>query len=164
MKPGFTATHRHYKGGLYQVLFIAMDADANAADVVVYQGEDGNLWTRHKAVFDEILPNGIPRYKAFGAMFPIMGKNGGPADPRQVPLAMLLPHAEQAGINHGQTLQRLAERGGFSWCEAAAVLQNRRWEPMDQVVARGYVLERVAMFHRTWGSPLPLVKEGPADK
>jgi hypothetical protein len=32
----------------------------------------------------------------------------------------------QAMINHGQTLERLAERGGLSWQEAAVCLANRK--------------------------------------
>ena len=35
------------------------------------------------------------------------------------------PHERQAQINHDQTLQRLAERGGLSPAEALAVLENR---------------------------------------
>ena len=37
----------------------------------------------------------------------------------------------QAEINHGQTLERLAERGGLSLSEAAAVALRRKWEPMS---------------------------------
>jgi len=38
--------------------------------------------------------------------------------------------------NHGQTLERLRERGGMSWCEMAAIMEWRRWEPMNQASAR----------------------------
>lgn len=37
----------------------------------------------------------------------------------------------QAEINHGQTLERLAERGGLSLSEAAAVALRRKWAPMS---------------------------------
>ena len=35
--------------------------------------------------------------------------------------------AQQAMTNHGQTLERLAERGGLSLDEAAAIAERRRW-------------------------------------
>lgn len=47
-----------------------------------------------------------------------------------VPWAMLAPHEEQAKWNHGQTLARLAERGGLSVVEMAALLEDRKWRPM----------------------------------
>lgn len=46
---------------------------------------------------------------------------------RAIPLGMISPHEKQAGCNHGQTLKRLAERGGLSPCEAIAVLFDRKW-------------------------------------
>ena len=37
---------------------------------------------------------------------------------------------EQANINHGQTLERLAERGGLSPDEIVANIERRKWKPM----------------------------------
>jgi hypothetical protein len=34
--------------------------------------------------------------------------------------------------NHGQTLERIRERGGFGWCELAAVFERRPWHKMPQ--------------------------------
>ena len=45
----------------------------------------------------------------------------------KIPWELIEPHRQQAMENHGQTLERLAERGGLSFDEAAAVLENRRW-------------------------------------
>jgi hypothetical protein len=53
--------------------------------------------------------------------FPVLGGGFG------VPWAMVAPHEPQARDNHGQTLQRLAERGGLSWAELLCVLESRRW-------------------------------------
>lgn len=50
-------------------------------------------------------------------MFPIMG---GPS----VPWEVMLPHENQAQKNHGQTLHRLAERGGLGPHEAWAVVNG----------------------------------------
>jgi hypothetical protein len=47
-----------------------------------------------------------------------------------IPWDMIAPHARQADLNHSQTLERLAERGGLSRCEAIAILQDRRWHKM----------------------------------
>lgn len=41
--------------------------------------------------------------------------------------ALIAPHEKQALTNHGQSLERLAQRGGLSFCEAAAILEDRRW-------------------------------------
>lgn len=48
------------------------------------------------------------------------------------PLAinMGILNQRQAKINHNQTLERLAERGGLSFSEAAAIASNREWQKM----------------------------------
>jgi hypothetical protein len=38
---------------------------------------------------------------------------------------------KQAQINHGQTLERLAERGGLAPDEIVANIERRRWRPME---------------------------------
>ena len=48
-----------------------------------------------------------------------------------VPWAMIEPHEKQAQSNHGQTLERLASRGGLSACESVAILEDRRWRKME---------------------------------
>lgn len=66
-------------------------------------------------------------------MFPVMtGKDFGREEGACVPLDLVLPHDAQAQRNHGQTLHRLAERGGLSACELAAVLEDREWKPMAE--------------------------------
>lgn len=44
-----------------------------------------------------------------------------------VPYDIIAPHEAQALNNHGQTLQRLAERGGLSWGELMAILTDSKW-------------------------------------
>jgi lambda repressor-like predicted transcriptional regulator len=48
------------------------------------------------------------------------------------PLAIraVLLDRRQALANHGQSLERLAERGGLSLDEAAAIALRRKWAPM----------------------------------
>ena len=62
-------------------------------------------------------------------MFPIMD---GPA----IPWRLIAPHERQAQRTHSQTLERLAERGGLSPCEAMAVLEDREWCRMVPTEAR----------------------------
>lgn len=45
--------------------------------------------------------------------------------PRSVPWSFLAPHEQQARYNHGQTLERLASRGGLSPAEMVAVLKGK---------------------------------------
>lgn len=41
---------------------------------------------------------------------------------------IIAPHEAQAKINHDQSLERLAQRGGLSCYEALCVLQDRKLE------------------------------------
>lgn len=52
--------------------------------------------------------------------------------PRSVPWAMLAPHKRRAELNHSQTLERLAERGGLSPSEIVCVLQDRKLFPVPE--------------------------------
>lgn len=60
-----------------------------------------------------------------GRMFPILGANA------FVPWDFVQPHERWALNNHDQTVRRLADRGGLSWCELCAVIEHRRWQAMD---------------------------------
>lgn len=61
----------------------------------------------------------------------------------QVPMDMLRPHAKQAYRNHGQTLERLADRGGLAPAEALAILDDRPFEPMEPGLASARLVARV---------------------
>lgn len=64
----------------------------------------------------------------------------------QLPWAMLEPHAAQAERNHSQTLERLAERGGLSACEALAVLEDRPFQKMKQSEANARLASHLIDF------------------
>jgi hypothetical protein len=66
-----------------------------------------------------------------------------PGCPRHVPWAVLAPHEHQALSNHSQSLVRLAERGGLSLCEMAAVIEERRWEKMTPEAALAVVTRAI---------------------
>lgn len=61
-----------------------------------------------------------------------------------IPWKMIACHERQAARNHGQTLQRLHDRGGLSWCEALAILQDRPWRVEPN--AKTLVTEMVAKW------------------
>lgn len=63
---------------------------------------------------------------------------------RAIPWEAVAGHARQADANHGQTLNRLAERGGLSPCEAVAVIEDRKWQHMDQASARIKLMQLIA--------------------
>ena len=54
-----------------------------------------------------------------------------PAPFKSIPWSLIEAHKEQCGRNQGQTPQRLAERGGLSPDELAAVLEDRPWKRME---------------------------------
>ena len=78
-------------------------------------------------------------------MFPSLG-----IGPR-IPWRVIAQHEKQAGANHGQTLQCLAERGGLSWAEMMTAADGRNLraafkdfpKPAD---ARRGVLQRLALW------------------
>ena len=43
---------------------------------------------------------------------------------------------QQSRSNHGQTLTRLKERGGVTWCELAAILECRRYKALPEADAK----------------------------
>lgn len=68
---------------------------------------------------------------------------------RSIPWAMIAPHERQATINHdGQSLRRLAARGGLSLCEMIAVLEDREWTPIPIGEARAKLLQMVESWQQ----------------
>ena len=76
--------------------------------------------------------------------FPIMEGRHHPA--KTIPWELIKDHEVQAIRNHQQTLAKLALRGGLSRCEAVAVLEDRQWEPMDEIEAD----KRLTQLVETW--------------
>lgn len=52
-----------------------------------------------------------------------------------IPWSVIAPFEKQAIENHEQTLERLAQRGGVSPCEAVAIIEGRKWSRMDAETA-----------------------------
>lgn len=74
--------------------------------------------------------------------FPILGSK-----PKEyIPLDVIKPHEKQAIINHMQTLERLASRGGLSWVEMLFVLKDEPYNnktQLSEMSARTKVLQIV---------------------
>lgn len=74
--------------------------------------------------------------------FPILG-----SEPKEyIPLDIVKSHEKQALRNHGQSLQRLAERGGLGWIEMLCVLEDREYDfrtKLTEEIAKIKVLEIV---------------------
>jgi len=61
----------------------------------------------------------------------------------EIPWDVVAPHEEQARLNHGgQSLQRLAERGGLSSCEAVYVILDSPFPLFPNLNSRD--------SHETW--------------
>ena len=57
----FKATHRHYKGGLYQKLFDATHSETEEL-LTIYLTSDGRPFARPKAMFDGVTEDGQRRF------------------------------------------------------------------------------------------------------
>ena len=61
-----------------------------------------------------------------------------------IPWALVVAHERQAVLNHDQSLEVLAQRGGLCRSEAVAVLEDRRWRSMPPAEAEVRLREIVA--------------------
>lgn len=75
--------------------------------------------------------------------FPVLygfGRKVNLGDLLSVPWSLLAPHERQAMRNHGQSLHRLASRGGLSPCEMLAIIDGTPWRDIgtneDEAVGR----------------------------
>lgn len=103
-------------------------------------------WDRAPAISDsdlEDLINQADMAKRDGRYepYPILGSK-----PQQyIPRGLLTKHDGQAWVNHGQSLSQLAKRGGLSWAEALAIIENKNWKDAlhDDKVAEDIVRKLV---------------------
>lgn len=81
--------------------------------------------------------------------FPIMGPGPTRYGERRltVPFAFVKAHERQANTNHGQTVERLKERGGLGWSELAAVVEGRDWRQMDVDAAHEQTMRVLLAWH-----------------
>lgn len=68
----------------------------------------------------------------------------------EIPFAMIQPHEPQALRNHGQTLERLAQRGGLAASEAVAIMKGLRWGAVKTgVPTEHYLINMVREWRAT---------------
>lgn len=92
--------------------------------------------------------------------FPIMKFHEADVPQREwIPWSLIAPHDKQAQRNHGgQTLVRLAQRGGLDAMEAVAVLEDadyrKKWPtmPPDRIGRRAVILSAIQMLEKLCAS------------
>jgi hypothetical protein len=77
-------------------------------------------------------------------MSTVMVRVGASPDHGNERLAFDVRDEPRAQKNHSQTLGSLDARGGLSWCEAAAILEDREWRKMEMADAKARVIEIIA--------------------
>jgi hypothetical protein len=65
----------------------------------------------------------------------------------EIPWSVIAPHEKQALSNHGQTLNRLAERGGLAACEAIDIIEGRPWNSSKHCIENEHRLINIV---RKW--------------
>jgi hypothetical protein len=68
--------------------------------------------------------------------------------PRVVPWDFVADNAAQCLHNHGQSPERLAERGGLAQCEMVAVVEGRKWRRMTNEESTRRLLELLAAYEK----------------
>lgn len=82
--------------------------------------------------------------------FPVLRSSHREGEPEYIPWEILEPHEKQAYSNHGQSLEKLASRGGLSWREIYAVIMDKEFDYGSEHVTDYYkraVLDAVEKFN-----------------
>lgn len=82
--------------------------------------------------------------------FPILHSSHREGEPEYIPWEILEPHEAQAYSNHGQSLEKLASRGGLSWREIYAVINDKEFDYGGNCTSDYYkraVLDAVEKFN-----------------
>ena len=85
-----------------------------------------------------------PYERRFPVLYSHRAREALAAAPMTVPWSLLTGREERAQLNHGQSLERLAERGGLDPSEMLAIIENRKWTlmPLGDAVERLKALVR----------------------
>ena len=77
----------------------------------------------------------------------------------EIPWGVIAPHEAQAQSNHGQTLDRLASRGGLGVSEALDIIEGRRWGSAKVCIENEHYLINLV---RAWRAEVAELKGGSA--
>lgn len=92
----------------------------------------------------QIMKHGLKREKLLAVgMFPVLTGEHSQHEGVCIPLSLIVSHENQCQRNHGQSIQRLAERGGLSPCEIVAIIEDREWKPMQEHDAWKFIFQSV---------------------
>lgn len=73
----------------------------------------------------------------------------------EVPWGFIAPHEAQAQSNHGQSLVRLAQRGGLAVCEVIDIVEGRRWGSSKPCIENEtYLINKVRAWKATQVKPM----------
>lgn len=72
--------------------------------------------------------------------FPVLHSSYREGESEYIPWEILEPHEAQAYANHGQSLEKLARRGGLSWREIYAVINDKEFDYGSKLTADYYKL------------------------
>ena len=116
------------------------DAEARAAAAETELAIIRSKLTGEMPLVDQIVAAERARDKAQAKLeerriFPIMHGRNSLSGPRGIPWALIAPQEAQAKENHGQSLERLASRGGLSPAEAVAVLEGHGYRGVGEAEA-----------------------------
>lgn len=81
--------------------------------------------------------------------FPILNWEEYPGSPSSIPSELVRDCEAQAQRNHGQSLERLAQRGGLSPCELYAVMRGQSLMAARNVpksIAVEFINEQIKLF------------------
>lgn len=82
--------------------------------------------------------------------FPILHNCHYKGEDEAIPWEVIEPHENQAYENHGQSLEQLAKRGGLSWREIYAIINDKEFDYGNEHVTDYYkraVLDAVEKFN-----------------
>lgn len=83
--------------------------------------------------------------------FPVLRSYSYTGEKEYVPWEILEPHEKQAYVNHRQSLEQLAIRGGLNWREIYAVIMDKEFDYGSKYVTDYYrraVLDAVEKFNQ----------------
>lgn len=72
--------------------------------------------------------------------FPVLHSSHREGEAEFIPWKILEPHEKQAYANHGQSLEKLASRGGLSWREIYSVINDKEFDYGSKHTADYYKL------------------------
>jgi hypothetical protein len=104
-----------------------------AADAITELQKEVRAWREGCALNQACLGTGLQRQLREARGFPVHSRSRKAGRPAVLPWSVVAPCEARAQANHGQSLHRLAERGGLSWFELRALLEDKPWSAFRSI-------------------------------